>query len=461
MNNIKYGNRALRAILVLISCFLSITSCSNSDLSEKELEDSTTDLGQEPEIGEENVLLPLPIVSINTNGVQIVDEPKIDGNISIVVDEKIMLEGNIAIELRGSSSQDFPKKSYLFETRDASNQDLDVSFLDFPEEEDWILYGPYIDKTLLRNHLIYNLARDMGVYASRSRLVELNMNGSYAGLYVLMEKLKRDKNRIDISKLNPDEIMGDDLTGGYIIKIDKSLEGYTVSNSFESNASISGDKTKFLYEYPDPEDIVQEQRDYIKNYFLEFERVLASENFTDLEVGYEAYIDTDSFIDFFLLNEFSGNTDAFRISTFLHKDKGGKLTAGPIWDFNLSFGNGNSFDKWCYKFNEQNASATLKVPFWWKRLLQDPRYVSKLKNRWGILRSNLLSFSQLENRIDSYIEQMRSGKTIDKNFERWPILDVVVWPGLQPRTTYNEEIIHMINWIDQRLLWMDGEINSL
>ena len=132
-------------------------------------------------------------------------------------------EGFIGIEIRGQSSQMFPKKQYGFETRDSENEDLDVSLLGLPEEEDWILHAPYSDKSLIRNALIYDLSRDIGRYSSRLVFVELILNNIYDGLYILMEKLKRDKYRIDINKLKSSENEGEDLTGGYILKLDKEI----------------------------------------------------------------------------------------------------------------------------------------------------------------------------------------------------------------------------------------------
>jgi len=450
----------------MLMCFYLILSCQNDDIAVEVIEEETIEEEEEPLIEEESQIASLPIIFVDTNGSEIVDEPKIDGNITISLDNEIMYEGRIGIEIRGSSSQNFAKKSYGLETRDAVNEDLNVSLLGFPEEEDWILYGPYSDKSLLRNHLIYDLARDMGSYASRTKIVELNLNGSYHGVYIFMEKLKRDKNRIDINKLKDDENSGEDLTGGYIIKIDKESDGFNVMNSFESNATVSGQNTIFLYDYPKPEDISEEQRNYIQDYMLDFEAALASENFTDIEDGYQQYIDIDSFIDFFLLNELSNNVDGYRISTFLHKDKGEKLKAGPIWDFNLAFGNvnycsGGETDVWAYKFNERCPDDFFQVPFWWGRLLEDPEYVSKLKMRWTALRADILSESSIQVKLSTYNKQLSSNQSSEMNFERWPVLGMYVWPNNFIGDTYEEETTYLKDWIDTRLTWMDGAIADL
>ena len=442
------------------------TSCSSDDVFDHEEEQ------EDPIIKLEDQL---PQIIVNTNGGNIVDEPKIDAQITISKAGEISFEGYIGIEFRGASSQTFPKKSYGLETRDVNNEDLDVSLLGFPEEEDWILYGPYSDKSLMRNILIYDLSRDIERYASRSIFVELTLNNIYQGVYVFMEKLKRDNERIDINKLKDDENSGEDLTGGYILKIDKTAgtnlgDGYNELNSFTSpynplNAS-SGQKIHFLYEYPDAEDITTEQKTYISSYVTNFENALASNNFTDIDLGYAAYIDVPSFIDFFLLNELSNNVDGYRLSTFMHKDKNGKLKMGPIWDFNLAFGNadycgGGETNVWAYKFNERCPGDFWQIPFWWEKLLQDPAFVSQLKERWNILRGGTFSETSIIAKIDSYTNTLEKAGAIDENFKTWNILGVYLWPNNFVGNTYNEENNYLKDWMKDRLSWMDDAINSL
>jgi len=414
-------------------------------------------------------------IEVNTNNGTIVDEPKINADITISQNDIVSYEGAIGIEIRGASSQSFPKKSYGFETRDENNEDLDVALLEFPEEEDWILHGPYSDKSLMRNMLIYDLSRDIDMYASRTKLVELTINNSFQGVYVFMEKLKRDSNRIDINKLKEDENSGEDLTGGYILKIDKVAgtnlgDGYNPLNSFTSTiappSATSNQKIRFLYEYPDAEDITPEQRTYISTYVSDFENVLASANFADPVSGYQAYIDTNSFIDFFLLNELSNNVDGYRLSTFMHKDKSGKLKMGPIWDFNLAFGNadycsGGETNVWAYKFNERCSNDFWQIPFWWQRLLEDPAFVSALKSRWSTLRGSTFSDGNIQSKLDGYIDVMIKAGAIDTNFMKWPILGTYVWPNNFIGASYFEEKNYMKDWLTDRLTWLDSNINAL
>jgi hypothetical protein len=327
----------------------------------------------------------------------------------------------------------------------------------------------------MRNILIYDLSRDINRYASRSLFVDLTINDNYQGVYVFMEKLKRDSERIDINKLKDDENSGEDLTGGYILKIDKTAgsnlgDGYNELNSFDSKYypidSISGQKIHFLYEYPKAENITMQQKEYISKYISDFEDALKSDDFKDLNLGYAAYIDAPSFIDFFLLNELANNVDGYRLSTFMHKDKNEKLKMGPIWDFNLGFGNvdycsGGETDVWAYKFNERCPADFWLIPFWWDKLLQDPAFVAQLQERWNMLRGGVFSESSILAKIDNYENTLKKSGSLEENFKTWDILGMYIWPNNFVGNTYAEEMDYLQNWVGNRLSWMDNAINSL
>ena len=416
----------------------------------------------------------LPQVNLNTNGATIIDEPKIEAQMTITVNDIVDFSGKIGIEIRGSSSQMFPKKQFGLEIWDEFNEGINVSLLGFPEEEDWILYAPYSDKALIRNVLIYDLSRDIGRYASRVKFVDVSINGSYNGVYVLMEKLKRDTNRINLNKLKPEEISGEDLTGGYILKIDKSdapddtfySEFTAITSNYAPNNATSGQKIYFLYDTPKEEDIVTEQKNYISNYMHDFEDALAGDNFMNPDIGYAKYIDTPSFIDFFLLNELSNNVDGFRLSTWLTKDKNEKLKMGPIWDFNLAFGNcnycgGADTNVWTYKFNNRCSGDFWLIPFWWDRLMQDPAFVAQLQARWLELRAGAFSNGTIMSKIDTYVEILTLAGGIQENFKKWPVLGQYVWPNNYIGNSYTEEINYIKNWINSRLNWLDNAIMQL
>ena len=406
----------------------------------------------------------LPIIKLNTNGQAIPDDPRIVAKMEVINykdrrnsqdDIPNEYNGRITIETRGSSSQMFPKKSYGLETQDPFGENLNVPLLGMPEENDWILYAPYSDKSLLRNVLAYKMASDLGKYVSRTRLCEVVLNEQYIGVYVLMEKIKPDKNRIDIAKLYPFEIAGDDVTGGYILKFDKKTGGY---DGWLSEWNPWSNQVNIFYHYPDFDDIVLEQKIYIKNWVDEFEQNLMSDDYADANLGYTNYINPESFIDFLFVNEMGKNVDGYRLSSFFYKDKesnGGKINMGPVWDFNLAFGNADYFDdgKISGFSHELNAWAS---PFWWKRLLQDETFTDSLQCRWQNLRKTKLHTDTLMNYIDSMHNYLNEAQ--ERNFNKWKILDSYIWPNENIGGTYVNEIDYLKNWLTNRLTWLDSNL---
>lgn len=415
----------------------------------------------------------LPIVILNTNNQGIPDEPKIQasmkiidngmGNINYVTDFPNAYNNLIGIERRGSTSGDFPQKSYGFETRDINGTVKDTTLLGMPEEHDWILYAPYNDKSCMRNILTYELANKMEHYASRTILCELVLNGQYQGIYTLMEKIKRDPNRVDIAKLLPTDITGDELTGGYIIKIDKTTgpnnDGWTSNYQAADNSDVN-----FLYHYPKSNDIEPQQEAYIQAYVDSFETALASPSFADPNTGYRKYSVPETFIDFFILNEISKNVDGYRLSTFFHKEKdskGGKLRMGPMWDFNLAWWNadycaGYDYTGWQYDFSN-TCPGGWQPPTWWIRMLEDPWFQDELKCRWTTLRQTFLSNDSLYSKIDSIAQYIDQAK--DRHFEQWPLLGIYTWPNPSPiPTDYPGEIAALKQWILDRATWIDNNI---
>lgn len=362
-------------------------------------------------------------------------------------------DGIIAIKGRGSSSWEmYEKKGYTLETQLDSGKNNNVELLGLPAENDWVLHGPYADKTLMKNALVYTLGAEIGRYAPRHRFCELVLNGEYRGVYLLVERIKRDKNRVDISALDPTENTGDDLTGGYIMRIDRDEE-----DGYSWMADFGFGLTYFNYYYPDPEDMSQTQRDYIRNYFFDFENALAGQPFSDTENGYRAYADVGSFIDYFIISELTKNLDAYRLSTYFYKDKdskGGKLTMGPIWDFNLSCGGVNiGFGDWA-ALPENWVSDDLPggTPFWWSRLLEDQYYNSCLKQRWSHLRAEIINEEHINALIDGFAELLDEAK--DRNFEIFPLAEPV-WGNNHFGLTYEQELGMLKSFLKDRIEWMD------
>jgi len=410
----------------------------------------------------------LPIVVINTNSQTIMDDPRIVcdmciidngfGTINSISDPFNDYNGKISIEYRGSSSQSFPKKSYALETQDSLGNNNNVSLLGMPVENDWILYAPYTDKSLMRNFLTFDLGRKMGHYAPRTVYCELVINGDYKGIYILMEKIKRDNNRLDIAKLDADDLAGDSLTGGYIIKVDK----YTGTGGADwlSDFPKIGDGSLYIqYHYPEANVLLPQQLDYIEHFVDSFEYALAGPNFADTSIGYAKYIDVNSFIDLYIINELSRNIDGYRLSTYLHKDKqsrGGKLTMGPFWDFNLAFGNSENCSGGLTSGWEVNGGCGGNNPFWFERLLEDNNYHKKLKSRWEYLRDRSFHQDSLFNFIDSMALYLNDAQ--QRNFQQWPILGNYVWPNYYVGDTYQDELNFFKTWISSRLQWIDNNI---
>ena len=332
-----------------------------------------------------------------------------------------------------------------------------------PEENDWIFNAPYTDKSLMRNVIIYKMARDAGKYASRTHYFELVINGDYKGLYVMFEKVKRDDNRVAISKLEPDEITGDDLTGGYIIKIDK-WDGENVGGWYSEPPTEAYGGFYYQYHYPKPDEIVYEQQQYIINYMDNFEQLVLNDDFANPETGYSSIIHWESFVDFFIMQEITKNVDGYRLSSYLYKDKDsddGRLVAGPIWDFNLGFGNADYYEGWDTQGWQVEAvlpNDDFTIPFWWCVIWTDQSFRWAVQQRWNALRNDFLSNSSVNSLIDSLHAHM--GQAVDRNFERWPTLGQYVWPNYYIGQTYEDEIEYLRNWIIDRMEWMDNELLS-
>ncbi len=368
------------------------------------------------------------------------------------VDQASVLSCRIAIEIRGSSSAWFEKKSYGFETQDENGENLNVPLLGFPKENDWILYGPYSDKSLLRNAITFHLARSMGRYASRTMFCELMINRAYQGLYLLMEKIKRDDNRVAIAPLTP-AAPPEELSGGYIIKADK-LEGTYRGWWTTSRPAVPSAAPIFLqYVYPKPDVITAEQEAFIRKYIYDFEAALNSAAFRDPQRGYLPFVDELSFVDMMIINELTKNIDAYRFSTFMYKDRGCPLTMGPIWDYNLGFGNvdyGNEramfTDGWMY---DQSGGRI----YWWRRMMQNDRFKRFLSSRWHELRRGPFADARVVAVIDSMTTLINEAR--QRNFSRWKILGTYVWPNFFVGKTWEEEVDYMRGWLLDRMQWMD------
>ena len=419
----------------------------------------------------------LPLVLITTNGQTIPDEPKIVANLRIIdngpgkrnaVTDKPTFVSKIGIEKRGATSQQlFPKKPYGFELRDTSGvNSVNASVLGMPAESDWVLNATYNDKTLIRETLTYDLNRQMSkYYTPRYRYCEVILNGSYDGIYILFEKIKRDKNRVNITSIKKTDVAGDALTGGYIFKIDKT-EGSPSRSWVSPYKGVRGQAIPIQIDRPKPEDLAEEQFQYAKTYVTNFENALNGAQYLDSLAGYRKYINDDSFVDYLLLTEVCKNVDGYRLSTYFYKDRdskgaAGKLTIGPIWDYNLTYGNanycsGNTSQGWAFDFPRVCPTDGFQMPFWWDRLMSDRAFANKVRVKYQAMRQTVLKTDRIQAYVDSVANGLTEART--RNFQRWPVIGTYVWPNSYIGQTYQDEVAYLKTWVKQRLDWMDTAV---
>ena len=344
----------------------------------------------------------------------------------VISDGEIAHQGRIGIHVRGNTSRDFDKKSYAFETWNNNDEDLDVALLGLPAEEDWVLQGPFSDKTLIRNHLIYQLSRDIGRYAARTRFIELEINGDYRGVYVLMEKIKRDDVRVALPE------------GAALLKRDWVEGG-------EQFIQTTACRDELKVEWSDNIDEVVTRLDSIE---------------TELLSGDFSSIDLNSFIDHMLLVEVGRNVDGYVLSTWITLSENDVLGMGPVWDYNGALGNASYFEAWETEgWHYQNPEFPGDNPngfCWYEALLGSPEFLTLRRERWQMHREGAWSDAAIEARIDGAIAVLEPA--VDRNFERWPLLGEVIWPnddGAVDRMTYVDEVSYLKSWVKQRVAWMD------
>jgi hypothetical protein len=341
----------------------------------------------------------LPIIVINTDrSAPIVDDPRILATMKIIFrghgernyladlsnPQYLNYNGRINIEIRGSSTQERPKKQYGFTTLKPDNVTKNnVSLLGLPKENDWILNAMVFDPALMRDYICYNLSRQIGEYASRTVYCELIINGDYRGLYLLQEKIKADDNRVNISKITQQDNSLPSITGGYIIKADKTTGGDPVAGTMKD---WNGTGVAFIHEYPDPQDITALQGNYIHNRFLYLETAALTGN-TAAPDGFQYVVDVPSFINYMIISEISSNSDAYQFSTYFHKDRNGKLRAGPVWDNDLTFGNDLFF--WGFNRSKPNvwqfSNGDNEGARFWRDLFNNDEFKCALARRWNYL----------------------------------------------------------------------------
>lgn len=411
----------------------------------------------------------LPLVIIDTEGREIMDEPKIMARMKIIdnpdrinrfTDTPNDYNGYIGIEKRGSTSQSYPQTPYGIETRLANGDNLNISVLGLPAENDWVLLSNYNDKSFMRNILAYMMFQRLGNYGPRAKLVEVILNNDYKGIYVFGEKIKRDRNRVNIAELKVSHDSGDDLTGGYIFKVDY----FNNNDSWMSNyhpLNHPDFNVHFVYHDPGWDELTNKQKSYLINYVNSFEWALYTSGYAHPVTGYRNYIDVESFIDYFIVNEISRNNDGFKKSRYFHKNRNGKIVAGPVWDFDWAWKNINECyifkatdgSGWAYKVNDCNPG--IKSPDWMVRLFYDSTFKNETNCRYFEARATVLSDESLFGMVDSLAAVVQNAQ--ERHFRKWQILGKNVGApevGNQP-LTYQGEVEKLKNWITIRLNWLD------
>ncbi len=406
----------------------------------------------------------LPIVIISVDGsLAIKDEPKVKATMKIIdrgpgqrnyvsdQDNPLYLNynGRIGIELRGSSSQESPKKNYGFTTRMADDvTNNNVSLLGMPEENDWILGGMVFDTSFVRDYFSQSLSGKMGNYASRASYCEVIVNNVYMGLYMLQEKLKADDNRIDVIKISKTENSLPSLTGGYISKADKMTGG---DQPAWKMYSFQNSVVEYIHELPKPEDATSTQTSYISGEFFRLESAARNNDISVIN-GYPALIDIPSFIDFMIVNEFASNPDAYQYSTYFHKDRNGKLRAGPVWDLDLSFGNDlfqwymdrSKTNLWYFEDYYYNNGSRF-----WRDLFHNSTYRCYLSKRWN----ELLGPGMPLNRTvrDSFIDETVAliSEAVVRDCQRWGKI-----------ANHGTRIAAIKSFMQERVTWITANIGS-
>jgi len=363
--------------------------------------------------------------------------------------------GRGGIKRRGSSTAGVAKPSYAFETWDENNWDRDVALLSLPSESDWILYAPFqYDRAVINNALMFELSNRIGRYAVRTRFVEMYLNtndstvsaSDYVGLYILMEKVKRGNDRVDVEKLEPWDNAEPRIAGGYMLKIDRRDPGDAGFRTARGNPTY-GDGT-LCYVDPKEIEITTTQSAWIRGYLNNFEDALYGPKFADPQVGYAKYIDPASFIDHNLLNMLAMNVDALRLSTYLFKTRKGKLEMGPLWDFDRALDSTDGRDNNAQSWHGTGDGTDYHKYVWWDRLFADANFWQQYIDRWYALRAGPFSTVSLNSTIDAMADEIREAQV--RNFQKWS--------SQGPRFGgFQGEIDHLKDWLRTRCTWIDSQ----
>lgn len=361
----------------------------------------------------------------------------------------------VAASLHGETSANFPKKSYNFDLRDAAGRDNPQALLGLASAKDWALISPwYYDRAHVRNAYVYALGRSLGHWAPKTRFVELFVNtggdaldkADYAGISVLTERIKISSTRVDLASLSSSDVTEPDITGGYILKIDapgaKNIT-WTTARGFPACPG-----TSLNVDSPKAAKLAPAQVNHIKGYVQDMENAL----FADRASGwatrrYLDYIDRAAWVDYHLINVFVANVDAFQRSEYFTKDRGGKLVAGPLWDYDRSMGSADGRDVAWDTWKPKDVPDPWNLE-WWGELAHDPDFMQAWVDRWQALRRSQLADSALSGLADTLAAQVTPAAAAR---------DAVRWTdnGSRYPGGFTGEITQIKDWITQRAAWID------
>jgi hypothetical protein len=367
------------------------------------------------------------------------------------------LDSRIGIHVRGASSRNFPKKQYALELRaDDTDADSDHPLLGLPSNADWVLSDPIAyDRGLIRNAVAFALSNRIGRYAPRTRFAEVFMvdDGgdvraeNFLGFFTLIEKIERDPERVNVSRLPESAVSAPPISGGFIVRIDKGGADFDAAGRW------------LQFVYPDPEDMRLPERkpqlDFIRTFIEGFGQAASAADFRQPSTGrhYSEFIDVDAWIDHNIINALTKNVDGLRFSAYFHKDRGGRLAAGPVWDFDRSLG--TPYDPRAAEPEEWKLTWSDATDYfndgWWRLLFRDPDFRSRYRTRFKALLNDQFSAGNVDHIIDAMASEV--GDAADRNFRRWT--------QFPPReNSYAAEIALLKDFVRRRVAWIKTQLDT-
>ena len=383
------------------------------------------------------------------------------------------LASRAGYHVRGQSSARFPQTPYKIELWSGhADVDQDHPVLGMPADSDWALIAPYYDRTLIRNPFVYELGRAMGLQAPRTRFAEVYINyaarplepGDYQGIYWVTETIKNTQVRTNLAQLDDSDTTLPRISGGYIFKFDQAASepprltctGSPPLSGGLGRGGAGGDSGTCWrdLEVVDPDPLNEPQAAWLTQYIQAFHDSLHANPIGD----YAAYIDLPTFVDYLIINELTFNVDAYTRSAFFHKDRDGKIEAGPLWDYNFSLAVGGSTAQSStvgWKFQ-----ARRNVNNWYPMLTAQAPFMDMVKARWKALRADLLSQEATDERIADLIAPLM-GEAIARDYARWPVATVYANSGLvrgPAGSTFDEQVQALRAYIAERVAWIDSQL---